>query len=140
MPPEASGLAAAAGRKREHTLARATAALSELDARGERIDFQAVARAAGVSRQWLYKQPQLRAEIERLRAIRPHVGDAPMPARERSTDASLHQRIRTLREENQRLREENANLTDELALAYGHQRELSLLGATRSAGGLASHE
>jgi hypothetical protein len=34
-------------------LERAQAALAGLDARGEHVTFQAVARAAGVSRQWL---------------------------------------------------------------------------------------
>jgi chaperonin cofactor prefoldin len=38
------------------------------------------------------------------------------------TDASLRQRLETLRAENQRLREENASLKAELALAYGQQR------------------
>ncbi len=124
MPPETAGLAAAAERKREEALGRATAALAELDAGGERIDFQAVARAADVSRQWLYKQPQLRAEIERLRAVHPGREDRAVPARERSTEASLRQRLETLLAENGRLRAENAKLTEELALAYGRQREL----------------
>ena len=64
MPADrAAGLRAAAARKRELATARASAAMRELDQRGEDVTFQSVARHAGVSRQWLYEQPALRAEI-----------------------------------------------------------------------------
>ena len=134
MPPERDGLAAAARRKRADALARASAAVTELDARGERIDFQAVARCAGVSRQWLYKQPELRGEIERLRALRSDRAERTVPARERSSEASLRQRLHALLGENRRLREDNAELNAQLALAYGHQREFSAGGQSPSVG------
>jgi hypothetical protein len=123
MPPDhLAPLAAAAGRKHEAALERAASALRDLDAAGEPVNFQTVARAAGVSRQWLYKQPQLRSEIERLRdastARTPRV-----PVAQRASDASLRQRNRGLLEENTRLRAENTRLKEELALAYGQQRE-----------------
>ena len=70
MPPERTHpLAAAAARKSKSTLELARGALRDLEARGEAISFQAVARRAGISRQWLYGQPEMRAEIERLRVI-----------------------------------------------------------------------
>jgi hypothetical protein len=76
MPPDhGRSLAAAAQRKRDRALERAHGALRDLDRRGETISFQSIARTAGVSRQWLYKQPELRAEIERLRTH--HPSDAP---------------------------------------------------------------
>ena len=81
-------LAAAAQRKREQATARARSALRELDQRGESVTFQNVARRAGVSRQWLYQQPNLRAEIERLRAAAHQRPDG-LPARsERRRDRS----------------------------------------------------
>jgi hypothetical protein len=121
MPPDrANALTAAAQRKRAGALARARTALHELHDRAETITFQAVARRAHVSRQWLYQQPELRAEIERLRSL--DSGRPAAPARERSTEASLRSRIQSLLNENQRLRTENANLKTELALAYGQQR------------------
>jgi regulator of replication initiation timing len=46
-----------------------------------------------------------------------------VPAAQRSSDASLRQRLEGLLDENRRLRQENAKLREELALAYGHQRE-----------------
>lgn len=121
-------MAAAAKRKRDDALARATAALNDLDARGQRIDFQAVAGAAGVSRQWLYKQPQLRAQIERLREISAGQTNSLVPARERSTEASLRQRVQILLDTNRSLREENTKLKDELACLYGGQREQAVAG------------
>ena len=111
----------AAAARHERTVERAERALRELDREGEQISFQAVARRAGVSRQWLYTQPALRAEIERLRERKPARSDG-VPARQRATEASLRQRVETLRAENQRLREENAGLKTELGIAYGQQR------------------
>jgi len=47
---------AAARRRAEQTRERAIAALRLMDATGQRITFDAVSRAAGVSRSWLYAQ------------------------------------------------------------------------------------
>jgi hypothetical protein len=115
-------LALAAAHKHDATLARAAAALRELDRAGAAINFQAVARAAGVSRQWLYQQADLRREIEHLRTATGKPGLA-IPARQRATEASLRQRIRSLLDENHRLRGESDGLRAELALAYGEQRD-----------------
>ncbi len=120
-------LAAAAARKREGSLARANAAVGDLNRAGTAINFQTVARAAGVSRQWLYQQPELRREIERLR--RAGRDTAPgVPTAQRATEASLRQRVRSLLDENQRLRGETVELRAELALAYGQQRAIRQLG------------
>lgn len=117
-------LAAAAARKHDATLARATATLRDLDRAGAVINFQAVARAAGVSRQWLYQQPELRREIERLRTAGGNTAPG-IPAVQRTTEASLRQRVRSLLDENQRLRREGVELRAELAVAYGNQRAAS---------------
>jgi hypothetical protein len=119
MPPDqATALAIAAQRKRDRALERPTPRSATLIGAGETISFQAVARSGGVSRRWLYKQPDLRAEIERLRArhppAAPRVSDA-----ERAREASLRQRNTTLLAENRRLRDQIAELKAELAIAYG---------------------
>jgi hypothetical protein len=119
MAAEPLNLAAAA--RHQRTVERAEQALRDLDAEGAQISFQSVARRAGVSRQWLYTQPALRTEIERLRDRAPARADG-VPARQRATEASLRQRLETLRAENQRLREENTPLRAELAIAYGSRR------------------
>jgi hypothetical protein len=113
--------AVAAQRKRDHALEHAHSALRDLNQRGETISFQAVARAAGVSRQWLYTQPELRVEIERLRARQPDTATR-VPDAERAREASLRQRSTMLLAENRRLRDQIAELKAELAIAYGHQR------------------
>ena len=115
-------LRAAAAQRRRAILERAQRALRELDGEGTPITFQAVARRAGISRQWLYKQPDLRAETERLRDRRTPAGIAPVPEAERAREASLRQRNTALLAENRRLREENAALRDELAILYGERR------------------
>jgi hypothetical protein len=120
LPAEPLNQAAAV--RHQRTVQRAERALRDLDGEGVAINFQSVARRAGVSRQWLYTQPKLRAEIEQLRDRAPAANDA-APARQRATEASLRQRLQTLRGENQRLREENAGLKAELAIAYGRQRQ-----------------
>ena len=111
----------AAAARHERTVERAERALGDLDSEGAKISFQGVARRAGVSRQWLYTQPALRAQIEQLRDRAPSRTDG-VPPRQRATEASLRQRLATLRAENQRLREENASLKTELAIAYGQRR------------------
>ncbi len=58
---------AAARQRHELTRAKAIQALRTLDAAGSPITFETVAQAAAVSRSWLYVQPDIRTEIERLR-------------------------------------------------------------------------
>lgn len=115
-------LGAAATRRSQVAQARARTALRALDGRGETITFQAVAHAAGVSRQWLYTQPELREEIEQLRAADSNLGGRPVPARERASQNSLQHRNRALLAENQRLRAELVAVKDELAVALGELR------------------
>ena len=87
---------------------------------GSEITFQGVADRAGVSRQWLYKNAELRAEIAKLRAD--HRGPHVVPAAQRATDASLRQRNAMLLDENRRLRAENSQLKQELAKLLGERR------------------
>jgi Family of unknown function (DUF6262) len=123
MQMAAEPLTQAAAARHRRAVERAERALRDLDAEGSAVSFQAVARRAGVSRQWLYTQPALRAEIEQLRD-RARARTDGVPARQRATEASLRQRLDTLRAENRRLREENASLRTELAIAYGQRRGL----------------
>ena len=63
MPPEPAPIhPSGAG---DGPLAAAVAEARELDRAGTAITFTAVAAAAGISRSWLYTQPDLRAGIER---------------------------------------------------------------------------
>ena len=57
----------AAHRRHEQATERATAALTRLSAAGVAISFASVAREAGVSTDFLYRQPQLRQHIQQMR-------------------------------------------------------------------------
>jgi hypothetical protein len=103
-------------------LSHAIAAIRTLDTAGHSVTFEAVARTAGVSRSWLYTQPDLRAEIEALRAARRRAPGTTVPARQRATDASILRRLEAANERDRRLAEENRRLRDQLAHALGAQR------------------
>jgi Family of unknown function (DUF6262) len=118
-----AGLAQAAERRSECARERVRKAIGRLERAGEPISFQSVARAAGVSRQFLYTQRQLRGEIEQLRSAHLEAANAIPPA-QRSSEASLRARNQMLLDENRRLRGELAGLREELAGAWGELREL----------------
>jgi hypothetical protein len=71
--------------------------------------------------QWLYTQPELRQEIERLRNHQTATGQAIHTA-ERTSRASLQQRLELLLKVNRRLRVEIKELKAALALAHGERR------------------
>lgn len=114
-------LAATAHRSAE-TRRRTAEALRRLDAAGTPITFAAVADQARVSRSWLYRDPDIRGEIERLRATTPASTSSPVPTVERATDASTRRRVETLLGDNRALREENRRLRDQIAILLGEQR------------------
>jgi len=129
MPPDNTArLAAAARQRHELTRAKAVRALRELDHAGTPITFDAVAHHAGVSRSWLYRQPDLRTEIERLREATRRAPTPAVPAAQRTTDASLLRRLQVANERNRYLTEENQRLRRQLAHALGDQRALGGAG------------
>jgi len=106
-------LITAAQRRHQTTRAKATQALRDLDRQGGAVTFQIVAQKAQVSRSWLYTQDDICAEIRRLRDLQRGTASAPLPASQRSTEASLlrrlevaNARVRDLTTENQRLRKQ----------------------------------
>jgi hypothetical protein len=131
-PDNAAPIVAAARHRHELTRARAVQALRELDRTGAPVTFAAVAAKAGVSRSWLYAQPDIRDQIVRLREATSRSPAAPVPAAQRTTDASLLRRLeaahaerRRLQEENTRLRQEIARAGRRVARALGEQRQTS---------------
>lgn len=124
MPPDrATHLITAAKQRHELTRAKTIRAIRELDRTGAAITFGVVARAAQVSRSWLYTQTDIRDEIRKLRAAttsrsRP----AAVPAAQRASAESLRQRLTVMQERIHNLVEENQRLRNQLALALGEQR------------------
>lgn len=126
MPADNSHhLITAARRRHELTRARAIQALRELDRTGTPITFDAVARHAGISRSWLYSQPDLRAEIQNLRDATRRAPATAIPAVQRASDTSLLRRLEAANERNRQLTEENQRLRRQLAEALGHLRATS---------------
>ena len=116
-------LSEAAARRHELTRSRAVQALRELDRAGVPVTFAGVAKAAGVSRSWLYTQPDIGSQIRRLRQETNAGGSAgAVPAGQRATDASLRARLTTALDRNKQLADENARLRRQLARALGDQR------------------
>jgi len=114
-----AALAAAAHQRTHDTRRRAVEALQHLDANGDPVTFSSVAHAAGVSRSWLYRQADLRAEIGRLRIP---AQAAPVPSAQRASTDSLRQRLDTTLAEIQRLKTENQHLREQVARRLGQQR------------------
>ena len=120
---------AAARRRAGQTRQRAVAALRRMDAAGQRITFDAVAREAGVSRSWLYAQDDLRAQIGRLRQRHPATPPTPIPPqRQRASDSSLLRRLEAATIRIRRLEADNQQLRDALARALGERRTADILG------------
>jgi len=85
-PDNTAPIIAAAKNRHELTRAKAVRALRELDHCGASVTFDTVARAAGVSRSWLYAETDVRAEIERLRDATRQAPSPPIPSRQRASD------------------------------------------------------
>jgi len=112
---------AAARQRSQATKRRAVTALRRLDNAGTSINFDVVAREAKVSRSWLYNQPDLRAEIERLRSRQGPVTRS-IPDRQSATDASLRQRLQVATDRIRHLETDNHRLRHALAEALGERR------------------
>jgi uncharacterized coiled-coil protein SlyX len=119
----------AAQARHDSTVHRAQSTLRALARRGEPITVRGVASASGVSRSWLYRQPQLLAEIDRLRQT-PRTCGPSMPATQRASVESLRQQLHAYREEIARLRAQNQALNEQLARHLGAARAAAVI--TRS--------
>jgi hypothetical protein len=85
------------------------------------ITFESVARHAGISRSWIYTQPDIKDEIHRLRAQ--HRGPTPpIPSPQRASDESLRRRLEISNRRNRELADENQQLRRQLANALGQLR------------------
>lgn len=104
-PPARDPLSEAAARRHELTRAKAVQALRELDRAGTPVTFARVAQTAGISRSWLYTQPDISGQIRHLRTKTTSAGSAgAVPAAQRSTDASLRARLTAALDRNRQTR------------------------------------
>lgn len=122
-------LARAAQARHEQTLQRARTVLQSIADGDGQVTVAGLARRAGVSRSWLYTQPELRERIEQLRQ---HNRDQTAPAANasntdtRASTDSLRRRLELAHEHIAQLRTENHELRDALARAHGLLRAHNL--------------
>jgi hypothetical protein len=95
------------------------------------VTFESVARAAGVSRSWLYTQPDIREEVLQLRDLGRRAPGTSVPAHNRSSDASLLLRLEASTARNRELAEDNRRLRRQLAQALGQFRAAATSGERR---------
>lgn len=116
-------LAVAAQQRRERTLVRAEKALHAAELSGEPTSVVQLARIAGVSRAFLYAQPQLRTRLQALTA-RPARGQQPkpIPIDQRASSASQRRRLELAQQRIRILTEENRSLHEQVARLLGEQR------------------
>jgi hypothetical protein len=121
-PDNSHHLLRAAVARHDVSVERTRAVLQELDRTGQPVTVSAVARAAAVSRSWLYTQPELRDSITRLRAASTATHRTSLPAVQRATSESLRQRLDATQVEMNRLRADNLSLREQLARSLGDAR------------------
>ncbi|RQW98744.1 DUF6262 family protein [Micromonospora inaquosa] len=123
MPPadNTAALAEATRRRAEQARTRAEQALAIAARIGRPTSVAGLAHTAGVSRSWLYTQPDLIAAIRQLQQRQPATDrKGPQPA----TVASLRHRLDTALARIKQLRADNADLTHRLEVAHGEIRNL----------------
>ena len=107
----------AAAAKREAATARAETGIRKLTKTGQPVTFRGVAAASGVSVDFLYRHPELRARIERLRGHQPAPGGRPPASEPGNPGASSV--VATLTARLAELRRELAETKAQLATAHG---------------------
>jgi hypothetical protein len=123
MPPadHTAALTQAARRRAVQARTRAEKALAAAGRAGRPVTVAGLATTAGVSRSWLYTQPDLIAAIRQLQQRQPapeRTGSQP------ASVASLRHRLDTALARIKQLRADNADLTRQLELAHGQIRRL----------------
>lgn len=111
-------LAKASRSRAEQTRRRAVTTLRQLASAGQPLTISVLAQHAGVSRSWLYTQPDLLAQI---REEQPRPTTA-VPSRQAASDGSLRQRLQLAHERIRELEADNQQLRHALAQALGDQR------------------
>lgn len=116
------GLRGNAQRKRQETFDKVEQGIQQLIKEKRAINFNTVARASGVSKAWLYKEPEIKTRIEHLRQN--HSQSQKVPPKQKTSDASKDAIIKTLKARIQKVEAENRGLREHLETIHGRQRAL----------------
>ncbi|MEH1885559.1 DUF6262 family protein [Nostoc sp.] len=111
------GLRGNAQRKRQEAFEKVEQGIQKLIKEQKVINFNSVAKASGLSKAWLYKEPDVKARIEHLRENNSKVKE--IPPKQRSSDASKDSIIKTQKERIKKLEAENRGLRDQHEAIYG---------------------
>jgi hypothetical protein len=126
-PNNTHHLLAAAQRRRDITTGRAQRTLRELSETGQSYTVTDIAARAGVSRAWLYTQVGLRDQIRQLTDQRP-TSPPVIDQTQRSSDASLRQRLTLAHTRIRELDDENRRLQNQVAQLHGQLRATRIAG------------
>ena len=104
-------------------MTRSKRALLEMAKAAEPITFAAVARRAGISTDFLYRQPQIRECIQQLRTTRP-VADPPAVAEGSTSSSAVRALAARLKETRRQHLAELAKIRTALEVAQGENLTL----------------
>ncbi|WP_088033236.1 DUF6262 family protein [Evansella clarkii] len=90
--------------------------ISRLSLEGKTINFNTVAKEAGVSKSWLYKESETRRRIESLRKQQITSNAISKPKKSSRSEEAL---IKTLKTRIKELEEENIKLKNQIQKLYG---------------------
>lgn len=120
-----ANLRTAAAAKSAAARARAENGLRQMRRRGDPITFRSLAQTAGVSLDFLYRTPEIRSQVEQLRARQQATPAARTPAPGADQAGSVIRTLTTqLTELKRRHREEISALKQALEAAHGENLEL----------------
>lgn len=122
LPNNAHYLRAAQQRRRAELIDKVRDTVRDLDATGQPITVNAVVRASGASRAFIYRLPDIVGQIQKLRGRQVATGQR-QPVQQRASEASKEARIRQLTATVGELRDELKQLRRQNALLLGRLRE-----------------
>jgi len=115
-PRDISGLLKSAKEKNKKTLLHVNKILKEMIMRNEMINFSHVATQGQVSRSWLYKNNQIRMEIETIRALQQQKKPINSNIKKKPDQTRI---ISKLEKHIEKLKQKNRKLTEQLEAIYG---------------------
>ena len=118
------GLRQNAQKKREEAIARTQQAIEQLRREKRPINFKVVAETAAVSTAWLYKESDIKAQIEHLRDAGTRKQKS-VPPQQKASDASKDAKYQALKQRLQKVEGENKGLREHLEVVHGQIRVIS---------------
>lgn len=113
-------LLAATRRRSARARQQVQEALKQLGQTTQPVTISELARRSGVSRSWLYTQPDL---LEQLQQRKMPVKSTPTGPDVRASEASIHRRLELAHQRIRQLTDKNKRLEERLARAHGALRE-----------------